>query len=226
MPPSAPRSSNSRKMVDSPSAARTLSRGLVPQQGLLWMVSALACALAVFGCAHRGVPQQPTIAVGNASSESESEATLAQRCLFQVRYRGEDESGRFRLALWTGANRFRLQASDPLGRTAWVFEHSPEKALWLDHRNKTRCAYAQGRDAPDLALKVEEFGALPVHWIPEILTGARDRLDETTSVVRDENGASLTRDAAQVSWREVSCEVADGPWPKLDRRVSWPESCP
>jgi hypothetical protein len=120
------------------------------------------------GCASgrgRGVPT--TGAPGATPWELPPQSIPSQR-IFQGSYEGPEGGGSFRATLRLVApDRFRLDASDRLGRLLWSLELDGSRAWWVDHHAGVWC--------PDLSrITLPGVGAGPVGAtaLPAFLLGA------------------------------------------------------
>lgn len=96
-----------------------------------------------------------------------ADATPTQR-LFRVHYDGPQGRLSFKLSVYLEQpDRFRLQASDPLGRKLWALAVTgDDRALWLNHRDKNFCY----TDA-DRGLVFIPLTELPLGAVPRLLLG-------------------------------------------------------
>jgi hypothetical protein len=128
----------------------------------------VAALLPLAGCAsaaHRRAPAMPLTPAAHAW-ELPSGAFPTQR-IYQGSYNGPEGSGSFRATLrLVAADRFRLDASDRLGRLFWSAGEDGARGWWIDHRTETWC--------DDLAsLALPGLGAGPVSGValPALLLG-------------------------------------------------------
>ncbi|HYN23291.1 MAG TPA: hypothetical protein VE078_20190 [Thermoanaerobaculia bacterium] len=100
-----------------------------------------------------------------------SEAFGSQR-LYRVNYSGPEGEGSFRVTLrLAAADRYQIQAVDPVGRSLWSLDVTSERGVWLDHRNKATCEFGGSFDVSGVPL-----GPFPLLSLPSLLMG---RVPET-----------------------------------------------
>ncbi|HET9766935.1 MAG TPA: hypothetical protein VFS60_08810 [Thermoanaerobaculia bacterium] len=143
-------------------------------------------------------------------------AVPSQR-LYQGAYEGPEGGGAFRATLRLAApDRFRLDASDRLGRQLWTVGVDGGNAWWIDHRAGVWCP-----DLSQLALPGFGRGPLPATALPALLLGvlpARPAGVATTPAATD--GAVTVTDQAGRRWQATvaggevtSWSVAEGDQP-------------
>lgn len=153
-----------------------------------------ACALA--GCASTGARTSAAgaAAVTGRPWDLPAGAIPSQR-LFQGSYDGPEGGGSFRATLrLAAADRFRLDASDRLGRLLWSLGVDRGAAWWVDHHTGTWC--------PDLArLDLPGIGAAPIDAtaLPAMLLGVLP--------VRPAGGDAPAPDATSLQLRDASGRV-------------------
>ncbi|HEV8631579.1 MAG TPA: hypothetical protein VGV61_14775 [Thermoanaerobaculia bacterium] len=112
-----------------------------------------------------GGPAAPL--AGTAPWELPAGVVPSQR-LFQGAYEGPEGGGSFRATLRLAAlDRFRLDASDRLGRLLWTIAVDGSRTWWIDHRAGVWCP-----DLSQLALPGLGAGPVPATALPAILLGA------------------------------------------------------
>jgi hypothetical protein len=139
-------------------------------------VAAIVAAAACAGCASsQGAggreavvsPETHVAAAGGAPWDLPAGAVPSQR-LYQGSYEGPEGGGAFRATLRLAASdRFRLEASDRLGRPLWAVGVDAEEAWWIDHRAGVWCP-----DLSKLALPGLGRGPVPPTALPALLLGA------------------------------------------------------
>ena len=155
-----------------------------------------------------------------ADTRLQASTPAPKRCLFQVQVDHEQRDGRFRMVLWQDTLGFRLMASDPIGRSMWIYDQQGHEGLWIDKRGKSWCQL-EG----DLALEIEDLGAIDVRVIPDLLFGRPVELPDGVVVEHSESQSILSREGIRVSWRRRHCEQADSKRPLLDHFEQWPQVC-
>jgi len=96
------------------------------------------------------------------------EGSVPSQRLYQGSYEGPEGGGNFRGTLrLAAADRFRLDASDRLGRPLWSVGIDGEDAWWIDHRAGVWCP-----DLSKLALPGLGRGPVPPTALPALLLGA------------------------------------------------------
>jgi hypothetical protein len=146
-------------------------------------------ALLVQGCASvRGVPAaRPQPAEGEAAGSAavvalpaglglQAEDFGTQR-LFRLSYGGPEGQVSLRLTLrLLAADRYRLDAADPVGRLVWVMVAEGQGGVWVDHRAGLYCRFT-GTEAPEfltrtpfslVSLPALLLGRLPVEPVPPL----------------------------------------------------------
>ncbi|HXT50158.1 MAG TPA: hypothetical protein VN811_03895 [Thermoanaerobaculia bacterium] len=163
------------------------------------MVVAVAalCSGCASGAGGRVVssPQVGASAAAGAPWDLPPGAVPSQR-LYQGAYEGPEGGGAFRATLRLAASdRFRLDASDRLGRPLWTVGVDGEDAWWIDHRAGVWCP-----DLSRLALPGLGRGPVPATALPAMLLGvlpARPASETTTTA----DGAVEVTDAAGRRWQ-------------------------
>jgi len=118
------------------------------------------------------------------------EAFPTQR-LFRVKYQGPEGRAGFKLSLYleTG-QRYRMQASDSLGRKLWSLDlDASGLATWLDHRQKSYCHTIGSQ------LGFVPLARLPLVALPKLLLGRLPTVP-AAEVRRSEEGDFAFLDAS------------------------------
>ncbi|MEM8960741.1 MAG: hypothetical protein AAGD38_04620 [Acidobacteriota bacterium] len=144
---------------------------------------------------------------------------MTQR-LFRVNYEGPEGDLDFKLVLYLAdRSRYRMVATDTLGRTLWELAVEPgDEALWINHYDEVWCL-ARG----SLPLHVLPLAHLPLDALPRLLLG-RMPVAPVGEVNRDEK-RFVFADAAGQTW-QAELSVAGGPidWWSLtldDEPAAW-----
>ncbi|MEM9553166.1 MAG: hypothetical protein AAGC60_02830 [Acidobacteriota bacterium] len=159
-----------------------------------------------------------------------SDAYPSQR-LYRMRYQGPEGEAGFRLTLYLESpERYRMEASDSLGRKIWSLGMLPSRqALWLDHRQELYCLVAAGNEQGFLPLT-----QLPLEALPRLLVGlmpvppAAER--RRADLRRDDTGALSFHDdqdrlwsgqleAGRLAWWSVTEVAGEAPvawWKQVD----------
>ena len=164
-------------------------------------LSILALAVAAFalgGCVSSGTPfpeLPPFEPPPDAEPWQLSPSSWPTQRLYRVRYNGPDGRANFKLTLYLESpSRFRMQASDPLGRKVWELDVDQE-ALWLDHRENTYCrAAGAGR------LAIVPLAHMPLLSLPKLLLGR----------IPAEPARGLRRDGVAIAFRDSRGQVWNG----------------
>lgn len=121
--------------------------------------------LALVGCASGG-RRVATPATAGQPWELPTGAAPTQR-IFQGSYRGPEGGGSFRATLrLQAADRFRIDASDRLGRVFWSAGLDGARGWWVDHRAGTWCDELDRLSLPGVGA-----GPVPGQALPAILLG-------------------------------------------------------
>ncbi len=170
-------------------ALRRWRRGAVLLVGCSAAAACLACAGAG-GRAPASVASPPA----GAPWELPSSAFPSQR-LYQGSYRGPEGGGSFRATLRLLARgRFRLDASDRLGRLLWSIDVDGDRAWWVDHHAGTWCPQLSRLVLPGLGA-----GPVAATALPALLIGALPVEPASGSVVANDGQLELT-DAGGRRW--------------------------
>lgn len=138
------------------------------------LVSAVL-VLALGGCASGGF-LEPVVYRGEEPWQIPADAYPTQR-LYRVHYEGPEIDASFRLTLYLeGAERYRMEASDTLGRRVWSLAVGETgatgetadggDALFLDHREETYCRLERARRQTFVPI-----AHLPLVHLPRLLLG-------------------------------------------------------
>ena len=137
----------------------------------LRLVVAIPLAAAVAACALASRPHPvpavppppPTLAAtpGDAPWEIPAGALGTQR-LYRVHYSGPDGEGSVKVTLrLVTAERYQVQAADPLGRLLWSLDVGEGGGLWIDHRAEAACRLGDRLDLRGVPLSPFPLLALP-----------------------------------------------------------------
>lgn len=88
------------------------------------------------------------------------------------------------------AERYQIQAVDPVGRSLWGLDVAAEQGRWLDHRNKLTCEFGGSFDVTGVPL-----GPFPLLSLPSLLMG---RIPEAPTAEKEPD------------WRGRDLEFEDG----------------
>lgn len=158
----------------------------------------LALALLTACTATTPPPVARPAAPSNAPWELAASDLGTQR-LFRVGYDGPEGEGSFKLTLrLTAAERYRAQASDPLGRPLWTLDVAGGGGLWLDHRERLACRLAGRFD-----LAAARLAPFPLSSLPALLLGRVPAapVGSVERAPRDDGGSELSfRDAEGRRW--------------------------
>ncbi len=190
---------------------RSLALGQRVLRSAAWTLLVLSLA----ACAHR---QSIEPVLGATHTLAEPKAPI--RCLFQVEFQQQQKSGRFRMVLWEDAVGFRVVASDPIGRGLWIYDQSTDRGVWIDKKGKSRCDLDGSA-----AIQVEDFGAVEISAIPDLLLGRPASVPEGMVVEIGEQESWLQRSGVRIGWRRSHCEQSEEVRPSLDRYRDWPQVC-
>ncbi len=193
-----PRASSSYRMARR--VGRTGQRRCLPLVGAVFLCLAACAGLA-----------PPVVSVAEAVTEPwmlPPDATPTQR-LYRVHYQGPEGKVSFKLSTYLERpDRFRLQASDPLGRKLWALAVAGDgRALWLNHRDKSFC-HTDSKSG----LVFIPLTRLPLEAVPRLLLGRlpepphQEPLRNATDIsYRDPLGrewtAALDTDGSPLRWR-------------------------
>ncbi|HYG65811.1 MAG TPA: hypothetical protein VEL74_24740 [Thermoanaerobaculia bacterium] len=135
------------------------------------------------GCAT-GPSPRPLPGVGIPPWEMPDGAYGSQR-LYRVGYSGPEGEGSFRVTLrLAAADRYQVQAVDPVGRALWSLDVTGGKGLSLNHRGRTFCAFEGSFDLSGVAL-----GPFPLLSLPSLLLG---RVPAQPAAAPNQQGNELT----------------------------------
>lgn len=154
-----------------------------------WPAAALVLLLVLAACAGGILAPRAPAAPGIEPWMLPPAAAPTQR-LYRVRYEGPEGKLSFKLSVYLEREgRFRLQASDVLGRKLWALAVQGDgQALWLNHRDETFCHTDARRGLVFIPLT-----RLPLEAVPRLLLG---RLPEPPF-------DDLRRNETDVSYRDV-----------------------
>lgn len=138
-----------------------------------WVAAAILLVAVVAACAPasapHAVPARPpalTSAPGPAPWEIPAAALGTQR-LYRVRYSGPEGEGSVKVTLRLAtAERYQVQAADPLGRLLWSLDAGEGHGLWIDHRAEVAC-----RLGDRLTLAGVPLAPFPLLALPPLLLG-------------------------------------------------------
>jgi hypothetical protein len=92
---------------------------------------------------------------------------LGTQRLFRVSYSGPEGEGSFRMTLrLAAAERYQVQAVDPVGRSLWSLDVAAGRGLFLNHRARTSCIFQGSFDLSGVPL-----GPFPLLTLPALLLG-------------------------------------------------------
>ncbi len=140
----------------------------------MWLA---AVAGAAAGCASGRQPQAPAagaperagaVAQGTTAGGAGpppwqvSPDAYGSQTLYRVTVTGAEGEGSLKLTLrLASAERYQVQAVDPLGRALWALDVDGDQGLWLDHRAHLFCRLAGALDLDFLPLGPLSLAALP-----------------------------------------------------------------
>ncbi|HXT22611.1 MAG TPA: hypothetical protein VN923_17805 [Thermoanaerobaculia bacterium] len=193
-----------RRVYEGGSAARRPLRDpgrcALPAGRLSTMAVTLLCvaSLSCASTAQRSTPAATAAAAtGGAPWDLPAGAVPSQR-LYQGSYEGPEGGGSFRATLrLLASDRFRLDASDRLGRLLWTLGVDGGTAWWIDHRAGAWCP-----DLSRLALPGLGRGPVPPAAVPAMLLGALPaRPASPLADAPQSDGELEIRDAAGRRWQ-------------------------
>jgi hypothetical protein len=122
--------------------------------------------------------------------------------LYRASYKGPEGEGSFRVTLRLGAaDRYQIQAVDPVGRALWSLDVAGARGLSLNHRSRTYCLLEGSFDLSGAAL-----GPFPLLSLPSLLL---ERLPAEPAEPPVEKGREVSfHDAAGRRW--IATRGADG----------------
>ncbi|RMH19286.1 MAG: hypothetical protein D6696_10980 [Acidobacteria bacterium] len=128
---------------------------------------ALLLALLLAGCAS-GSSIVPRRAAAAAQPWEIAPSAYPSQRLYRVQYQGPEGRASFKLTLYLERPaQFRMQAADVLGRRLWALQvDAQDRALWLDHRQRTYC-WADSASG----LTLVPLSRLPLISLPRLLLG-------------------------------------------------------
>ena len=158
----------------------------------------LALALLLAACA--GGPRPAAVGGHGIPPWQIPPDALATQRLYRVSYSGPEGEGSFRMTLrLPSAERYQVQAVDPVGRSLWSLDVTGERGLFLNHRAGTACIFTGSFDLSGVPL-----GPFPLLTLPALLLG---RVPSAPASPPQPRGREITfRDAAERVW-----SVAAGP---------------
>lgn len=125
--------------------------------------SSLLLGALLASCAGRPAPE-----VAAPPSQAPWEipaAALGTQRLFRVGFAGPQGEGSFRVTLrFAAAERYQLQAVDPLGRALFSLDVAEGSGVLLNHRSRTFCRFQGSFETEDLPL-----GPFPLVALPTLL---------------------------------------------------------
>lgn len=172
-------------------------------------------------CASTAVtPRGPSAPSASAGAPWELPAgVVPSQRLFQGSYEGPEGGGSFRATLrLVASDRFRLDASDRLGRLLWSLSVEHGRALWVDHRGGTWCP-----DLSRLALPGLGTGPLPASAVPALLLGALPAAPAGAPPAPTSDGEVEVRDDAGRHWTATLAQGRLAAWRVSDggRQLWW-----
>jgi hypothetical protein len=192
---------------------------------------ALALALTA-ACASPAPPPRSAAALAPPAPPWEIPAAdLGTQRLFRVHYDGPQGEGSVKVTLrLAAADRYQVQAADPLGRPLWGLDVAAGGGLWIDHRQELTCRLAGSFELagvplapfPLLALPPLLLGRLPA--APAMGAGGQGG---TTGTARGAAGAGRLdfRDAEGRRWTARSAGGRPLSWTLWgddgEPRISW-----
>jgi hypothetical protein len=123
---------------------------------------------------------------------------LGTQRLYRVSYSGPEGEGSFRITLRLGAaERYQVQAVDPLGRSLWSLDVAEGQGLFLNHRAHTSCVFTGSFDLSGVPL-----GPFPLLTLPALLLGRVPAVPaQTAQPPPQPKGRDITfHDAADRAW--------------------------
>lgn len=156
------------------------------------------------GCRSAGPAVAPVAAaastaalVGRVDPWRLSAEELQSQRIFRLQYDGPDGGGSLNLTLrLESESRYQMTAVDRvLKRRVWGLEVAGERALVLDHRQRTYCWYGG-----EVEISVVPLGPLPFRTLPALLLG-RLPLAPAGEVAVDRGGELRFEDARGREWR-------------------------
>jgi hypothetical protein len=133
---------------------------------ILLAAAVAACAPAARPRTEPAVPPALSAAPGGSPWEIPAAALGTQR-LYRVRYSGPEGEGSVKVTLrLVTAERYQVQAADPLGRLLWSLDVGEGRGLWIDHRAEVAC-----RLGDRLTLTGVPLAPFPLLALPPLLLG-------------------------------------------------------
>lgn len=138
--------------------------------------------------------------LGGEPWELPPEAFPTQR-LFRIKYQGPEGKAGFKLSLYLETRqRYRMQASDSLGRKLWSLDlDAVGRATWLDHRQKTFCHTVGSQ------LDFVPLARFPLAALPKLLLGRLPSVP-ASEVGRSEEGHFAFLDASGQRFSGIALE--------------------
>jgi hypothetical protein len=126
---------------------------------------------------------------------------LGTQRLYRVSYSGPEGEGSFRMTLrLASAERYQVQAVDPIGRSLWSLDVAEGRGLFLNHRARTSCVFQGSFDLSGVPL-----GPFPLLTLPALLLG---RVPSEPAAPPEEHGREISfHDTADRVW---SATVREG----------------
>ncbi len=124
----------------------------------------LAAALLAAACA---TTRSPAPAAPGLDPWQLPPSAVGTQRLFRASFEGPQGGGGFRLTLrLAAADRYRVEAVDPVGRALWTLDVAGAAGLWVDHRNRVVC-----RPTGSFELAAAQLPTLPLAALPRLLLG-------------------------------------------------------
>jgi hypothetical protein len=176
-------------------ASSIASKGVTTGRGVD-LAATLILTLLLAGCATGRGPR-PVPGHDTDVWEIPAAALHTQR-LYRVHYSGPEGEGSFKVTLrLTSAERYQLQAVDPVGRSLWSLDVAHSRGLFLNHRNRSSCLFEGSFDLSGVAL-----GPFPLLTLPSLLVGRVPATPSEPPQQRD--GQTSFHDAAGRVWTAVT----------------------
>ncbi|HVR99733.1 MAG TPA: hypothetical protein VMW27_24120 [Thermoanaerobaculia bacterium] len=130
------------------------------------------------------------------------ETAFGSQRLYRASYKGPEGEGSFRVTLrLAAADRYQIQAVDPVGRALWSLDVAGDRGLSLNHRSRTYCLLEGSFDLSGAAL-----GPFPLLSLPSLLL---ERLPAEPAEPAVEKGREISfHDASGRRW--AATRGADG----------------
>lgn len=123
--------------------------------------------VAWWGCASLRAPFQASSPGAGRAAAAGATTPGGEQALYRLTYdSGEGRTGLKVVLRRSVGDRFQVVFSDVVGRRVWSLDHSPERAILVDHRAGTHCTSGSELSLPEVHPR-----ELPLAAIPRVLAG-------------------------------------------------------